>query len=77
MAIGVVVVTYLLLNSAGINVFSELDFDDIVRIKPLKVEGRVISFWLRRDNWFLVEVRYFMNNKLESDYFYKDELEKI
>ena len=69
--------TYLLLNSAGINVFSELDFDDIVRIKPLKVEGRVISFWLRRDNWFLVEVRYFMNNKLESDYFYKDELEKI
>lgn len=61
--------------SKGINIKSSFNFDDKVKIKPLKVEGRVSSFWLKWENCLLIEVRYYMNNELKTDYFFDDELE--
>lgn len=61
--------------SKGINIKSSFNFDDKVKIKSLKVEGRVSSFWLKWENCLLIEVRYYMNNELKTDYFFDDELE--
>lgn len=56
---------------------SNFKFDDKVEIKPLDIEGRVISFWYRREDWLVLEVRYFINNEVKTDYFYEEELEVI
>ena len=53
------------------------DFDEKVRIKPLNVEGTVESFWLKNGYNLLIEVRYFLENKIQKEYFYSDELEVL
>ena len=64
-------------STESTHIKSSFKFDDKVEIKPLKVEGRVSSFWLKRENCLFIEVRYFMNNELKTDYFFEDELEVI
>ena len=59
------------------HITSSFRFNDKVEIKPLKVEGRVVSFWLKEENYLMVEVRYFINNEKKIDYFFEDELEVI
>ena len=61
----------------GIKIESNFNFDDKVKIKPLNVEGKIASFWLRRSDWLLVEVRYFINNDMKTEYFFEDELEVV
>lgn len=56
---------------------SSFRFNDRVEILPLKVEGRVVSFWLKEENYLMVEVRYFINNEKKIEYFFEDELEVI
>ena len=60
-----------------VRIESAFDFNEKVRIKPLKVEGTIESFWLKKANELLIEVRYFLNNEIKRDYFYGDELEVI
>lgn len=61
----------------GINIKSNFNFDDRVKILPLEVKGRVISFWAKEKDCSIIEVRYFINNEKKIDYFYEDELEVI
>ena len=37
----------------------------------------ILSFWLKEENYLMVEVRYFINNEKKIDYFFEDELEVI
>lgn len=62
-------------STESIHIKSSFKFDEKVKIKPLKVEGKVLSFWLKWENCLLIEVRYFMNDELKTDYFFEDELE--
>ena len=55
---------------------SMFKFNDKVKILPLDVEGRVLSFWFKPDG-LSIEVRYYLNNECKQDYFYEDELEVI
>jgi hypothetical protein len=49
---------------------------DIVKIKELELNGRVISVWSgRRGNE--IQVIYFCNGKREEVYFFEDELEGV
>ena len=59
----------------GTNIKSKFKIDDKVEIKPLKVEGRVVSLWLKHPDVLLVEVRHFINNEKKFEYFYEEELE--
>lgn len=61
----------------GINIKSDFNFDDKVKILPLEVEGRVTSFWAKEKDYSMIEVRYFINNEKKIEYFYEDELEVI
>lgn len=65
------------MKNRGINITSNFNFDDKVRILPLEVDGRVTSFWAKEENYIMVEVRYFINNEKKIEYFYEDELEII
>ena len=58
-----------------VRIESSFDFNEKVIIKPLKVEGTIESFWLNKARELKVEVRYFLNNEIKTDYFYCDELE--
>lgn len=60
-----------------VRIESSFDFNERVIIKPLKVEGTIESFWLRKANELMLEVRYFLNDEVKKDYFYGDELEVI
>lgn len=60
-----------------VRIESSFDFNEKVRIIPLKVEGTIESFWLKKGNELLLEVRYFLNNEIKESYFYGDELEVI
>ena len=60
-----------------VRIESSFDFNEKVTIKALKVEGTVESFWLKKGNELMLEVRYFLNNEIKKDYFYCDELEVV
>ena len=62
---------------SGICIKSNFEFDEKVRIKPLKIEGTIESFWLKKGFDLKIEVRYFLNNEIKHDYFYGDELEVV
>ena len=61
----------------GTTIKSNFNFDDKVKILPLEVEGRVTSIWLKEKGCIMVEVRYFLNNKKEIEYFFEDEREIV
>lgn len=61
----------------GTTIKSNFNFDDKVKILPLEVEGRVTSIWLKEKGCIMIEVRYFLNNKKEIEYFFEDELEIV
>ena len=64
-------------STESIHIRSSFKFDDKVKIRPLNVEGRISSFWLKWENCLLIEVRYFINNELKTDYFFEEELEVV
>ena len=53
---------------------TKFDRKQKVKIKPLGVEGRVLSIW-QTESGLQYQVRYFDNAKAESVYFFEDELE--
>lgn len=61
----------------GINIKSNFNFNDKVKILPLEVEGRITSFWAKEESYNMIEVRYFVNNEKKIEYFFEDELEII
>lgn len=56
---------------------SNFNFDDNVEISPLNCEGRIVSFWLKSTNSLMIEVRYYINNEIKTEYFYEDELKPV
>ena len=62
-------------TNTKVRIESAFNFNETVLIKPLKVEGTIESFWLKKGNELLLEVRYFLDNEIKRDYFYGDELE--
>lgn len=60
-----------------VRIESDFEFNEKVRIIPLKVEGTIESFWLKKGNELKIEVRYFLKDEIKYDYFYGDELEVI
>ena len=60
-----------------IKIETDFDFNEKVIIKPLKVEGTIESFWLKKGNELKIEVRYFLKDEIKYDYFYGDELEVL
>jgi hypothetical protein len=64
-------------SNAKIRIESAFDFNEKVRITPLKVEGTIESFWLKKGDELKIEVRYFLKDEIKFDYFYGDELEVV
>ena len=52
------------------------EIDDKVHIIPLNRPGRVVTIWITRHG-IQYEVRFFDNAKMESVYFYADELKFV
>ena len=57
-------------------VITEFQYEDKVLIKPLELEGRVISFWRKPERLF-IEVRYYQDKEKKSDFFWEEELEFV
>ncbi len=57
-------------------VITEFQYEDKVLIKPLGLEGRVISFWRKPERLF-IEVRYYQDKEKKSDFFWEEELEFV
>lgn len=55
------------------NIAIKYNIRDKVYIKELKITGRVVSVWLT-EHGLKYEVRYFDHAKVQSVYFYEDEL---
>lgn len=65
------------LKNKKIKIESDFEFNEKVRIIPLKVEGTIESFWLKKGDELKIEVRYFLKDEIKYDYFYGDELEVL
>lgn len=57
-------------------VITEFQYEDKVLIKPLGLEGNVVSFW-RKPERLLIEVRYYQDKEKKSDFFWEGELEFV
>lgn len=57
-------------------VITEFQYEDKVLIKPLGLEGNVISFWRKPERLF-IEVRYYQDKEKKSDFFWEEELEFV
>ena len=58
------------------NITTDFNIDDEIKIKALNLKGRVIAV---RVNTFGLEiyVKYYSNNDMKYDYFFEDELEHV
>ena len=56
---------------------SKFEIGDKVKIKPFGVDGVILSFWVKRKDLLMIEIRYFLNNDIKTEYFCEDEIEKI
>lgn len=57
-------------------VITEFQYEDKVLIKPLGLEGNVVSFWRKPERLF-IEVRYYKDKEKKSDFFWEEELEFV
>lgn len=57
-------------------VITEFQYEDRVLIKPLGLEGNVVSFWRKPERLF-IEVRYYQDKEKKSDFFWEEELEFV
>ncbi len=57
-------------------VITEFQYEDKVLIKPLGLEGNVVSFWRKPERLF-IEVRYYQDKEKKSDFFWEEELEFV
>jgi hypothetical protein len=53
---------------------TKYDIKDKVEITELGAAGRVVSIWITPTG-IQIEVKYFMDGKLNKEYFYEDELD--
>ena len=62
------------MKNKGINFNSKYNFKDSVFIKPYGLEGKILSFWLKKEGLF-IEVKFYKNAERKTEYFEEEELE--